>query len=102
MANTIDNHYSESEQQGTADSPRVIPEYDKRFDVDEITEVVNTRNVMAAIQYTRETRELVRDLERQIDWLTKEINIAREQVSGLLVQVGMLRGEVYGGGPTEV
>lgn len=74
---------------------------DERFDVDKVSEEVNTKNVLAVIQYSEDTRQMVRDLEDQVKWLTNEVTTIRDTTTQLLSQVGILRGEVYGGGPTE-
>lgn len=76
--------------------------FDERFDVDKVSEEVNTKNVLATVQYAQDTRKVVREQETKIETLTNEVQTLRGLVNELLSQVGILRGEVYGGGPTEV
>lgn len=73
---------------------------DKRFDIENLSEEVNLRNVLSAIEFTRQTRTLVDRLETKVDTLTNEVSTLRELVTNLTQQVGILRGELYKGGPT--
>ena len=75
---------------------------EEEWDVDKVAEVVNTRNVLAVAQYAEETRVMFRELEEKVRWLENEVRTLLDTNAQLLQQVGILRGEVYGGGATEV
>jgi len=68
--------------------------------VDQLSEEVNTRNVLAVIEYSKSTRELLAKADKQIEWLTREITTLRNEVQNLTSQVGFMRGQILGGGPT--
>lgn len=72
----------------------------ERFDPSKVSEEVNTRNVVAVIQHANDTRKMMRATEERMDWLSRELSTLREEVRVLTQQVGILRGEVYGGGST--
>lgn len=74
--------------------------YPRSMDVDQIREEVNTKNVLAVIDYTKTTRELVIAQEAAISHLGAEVRELRSQVDSLLTAIGILRGQLLGGGPT--
>jgi hypothetical protein len=74
--------------------------YPRSMDADQITEKVNTMNVLAAIDHSKGTREIVNELVAQNKLLLNELISVRVEIANLTKQVGILRGQVYGGGPT--
>jgi len=61
-------------------------------------EDVTTRNVQAAINYSNETRIIVRELEEKVEHLEK-MNLDKDkQINGLRLQISGIQQKLYTGG----
>ena len=63
-------------------------------------EEVTTRNVKAAINYSTETRKIVRELEKKVDHFEKVIVGKDEVINDLRLQIARIQQQLYTGGLT--
>ena len=63
-------------------------------------EDVTTRNVQAAINYSTETRKIVRELEKKVDHFEKVIVGKDEVINDLRLQIARIQQQLYTGGLT--
>ena len=61
-------------------------------------EDVTTRNVQAAISFSNETRNVVRNLEKKIEQLEEQNRIFQKEVQNLRMLLANLQTEVFRGG----
>ena len=61
-------------------------------------EEVTTRNVLAILEYSKETRKLVRDLEEKVLNLEQAVQERDKEVSRLKGQISILQQKLYQGG----
>lgn len=63
-----------------------------------VFEEVTTRNVQAAVNYSNETRNIVRQLEQKIIHL-EELSQAKDKIIGeMRQQIAIIQGKLYSGG----
>ena len=67
-------------------------------EVVEAFEEVITRNVRSVVNYSDETRKIVRELERHIDILHNQVVGYQERLEQMQSQVAALQAKVYAGG----
>jgi hypothetical protein len=65
------------------------------------SEEVNRRNVRAAVDYSKETRKLLRDTEAHVEQLKGMVQQYKTELDQLRSQVTMLLVEKYNRKPTE-
>ena len=65
------------------------------------SEEVNRRNVRAAVEYSNETRKLLRETEAQVEQLKGMVQQYKTELQQLRSQVTMLLVQKYNGKPTE-
>jgi hypothetical protein len=63
-------------------------------------EDVTRRNIQAGIDYSKETRLLVRELSDRVEFLVREVATLRGLNETQNAQIGFLRSQVLGGGRT--
>ena len=61
-------------------------------------EEVTTRNVLAILEYSKETRKLVRDLEQKVLNFEHAVQERDKEVSRLKEQISILQQKLYQGG----
>jgi len=65
-----------------------------------VFEEVTTRNVQAAINYSNETRKIVRLLEEKILHLEKLAQAKDKEIAAMRQQIAIIQGKLYSGGTT--
>lgn len=68
----------------------------------EVEELLSHRNALAIVEFSEKTRALVRSLEEQVTRANNNALQALELIDQQRVQIGILRAQLLGGGPTEV
>ena len=63
-------------------------------------EEVTTRNVQAAINYSNETRKIVRQLEEKILHLEALAQAKDQEIAAMRQQIAIIQGKLYSGGTT--
>jgi len=61
-------------------------------------EDVTTNNVKTVVEFSQETRKIVRDLEAKILKLEEIVRGQNEAIDGLRVQLAIVQARVYSGG----
>jgi predicted RNase H-like nuclease (RuvC/YqgF family) len=61
-------------------------------------EEVTTKNVKTVVEYTTQTRELVRELEEKIRKLEGLVHSQNQTISALRVQLATVQAKVFSGG----
>ncbi len=61
-------------------------------------EEVTTRNVKANIEFSNETRNIVRNMEKKIELLESIIRQYDEKFSNINTQLSIIQGKLYAGG----
>jgi uncharacterized protein HemX len=63
-------------------------------------EEVTTRNVQAAVNYSNETRNIVRQLEQKILHLEELAQAKDKEIAVMRQQIAIIQGKLYNGGTT--
>ena len=61
---------------------------------------VTTRNVQAAIDYSNDTRKIVRQLEEKILHLEALAQAKDKEIAAMRQQISIIQGKLYSGGTT--
>jgi len=63
-------------------------------------EEVTTRNVQAAVNFSNETRNIVRQLEQKILHLEELAQSKDKEIAAMRQQIAIIQGKLYSGGTT--
>ncbi len=63
-------------------------------------EDVTTRNVQAAVNFSNETRNIVRELEQKILHLEELAQAKDKEIAAMRQQIAIIQGKLYSGGTT--
>jgi hypothetical protein len=64
------------------------------------SEEVQRRNLVSIRDYTKETRNIVRDLEKKVILIQKELINKNAEIQGLNARIAQLQIKKFSGGPT--
>ena len=65
-----------------------------------VFEEVTTRNVQAAINYSNDTRKIVRQLEEKMIHLENLAQAKDKEIASMRQQIAIIQGKLYSGGTT--
>jgi chaperonin cofactor prefoldin len=63
-----------------------------------VFEEVTTKNVKTVVDYSTDTRKIVRDLQTKVDSQDKQIVLLNKLINDLRSQLAVIQAEVYKGG----
>ena len=61
-----------------------------------------TKNIQSIVQYTKETRKMLRDLEKTLKNMQFELQQKSQEIQGLNARIAVLQQKTFAGGTTSV